>query len=330
MKISALDWIERFSHHVALERRLSPHTHSAYRQDLAALVAFCDRSGVEDWIALDARQVRTFAARSHAGGLAAPSVQRRLSAVRTFQNFLIREGVLNYNTARDVSAPKAARPLPQTLNVDEMTQLIEEPKGTDPLFVRDRAIMELFYSSGLRLAELVGLNLCDLDLHDRTVRVLGKGSRERIVPVGRMAATALKHYLTERKRQGTGETALFVGRGGRRLVGRAVEFRVALWARKAGIKRHVNPHMFRHSCATHLLESSSGIREVQEFLGHASISTTAIYTHLDFKHLSKVYLAAHPRANLIVTSEPAAERTGRESQRSVHHFHRDGRTEEHP
>jgi integrase/recombinase XerC len=306
MRASALDWVERFGRHLELERRVSPHTHSSYRLELASLVAFCDQSGVEDWIGLDTRQVRTFAARAHARGLAPSSVQRRLSAIRTFQKFLIREGVLKYDCARDVSAPRATRPLPQILNVDEMTRLIEGPQAIDRYSVRDRAIMELFYSSGLRLAELIGLNLCDLDLHDRTVRVLGKGNRERIVPVGRMALTALKHYLTERKRQKTGETALFVSSHGRRFTGRAVQIRVARWARKAGIQRHVNPHMFRHSCATHLLESSGGIREVQEFLGHASISTTAIYCHLDFKHLAKVYMAAHPRAKLVATAEPVA------------------------
>jgi integrase/recombinase XerC len=226
----------------------------------------------------------------------------------------MREGVLRYNTARDVRAPK-------------MTQLIERPDGFGPLFDRNRAIMELFYSSGLRLAELVGLNLADLDLSDRTVRVLGKGSRERIVPVGRMAATALRHYLAERKRRAKpGESALFLGRRGERLGPREVQFRVALWARKAGISRHVTPHMFRHSCATHLLESSSGIREVQEFLGHASISTTAIYTHLNFQHLATAHFAAHPRAEQVARAESATdgpiETTARQghdiTSRSIH------------
>jgi integrase/recombinase XerC len=317
MKLVALDWIERFSRHVTVERRLSPHTHSSYRLDLASLVAYCDRSGVEDWSGLDVRHVRAFAAQSHAGGLAPPSVQRRLSAVRTFQKFLMREGVLNYNSAQDVSAPRSGRPLPKVLNVDEMTRLIEGPKATGCYFLRDRAIMELFYSSGLRLAELTGLNVSDLDFHDRTVRVLGKGSRERIVPVGRMALAALKSYLAERKRRGRPvETALFVGRNGRRLVGRAVQFRVALWAKRAGIQQQVNPHMFRHSCATHLLE----------FLGHASISTTAIYTHLNFQHLAKVYMATHPRAN---TVDPEAGVT----TPKPHRFLRDHsmtRLEEHP
>jgi integrase/recombinase XerC len=252
--------------------------------------------------------------------------------VRTFQKFLIREDVLHYDSARDIAAPKAARMLPHTLNVDEMTCLIERPKATDSTdryFSRDLAMTELFYSSGLRLAELIGLNLADLDVHDRTVRILGKGSRERIVPVGRMAITALRGYLIERKREAKpGETALFVGRGGRRLDRRAVQLRAALWAKKAGINQHVHPHMFRH-CATHLLESSSSIRDVQEFLGHASISTTAIYCHLDFKHLAKVYMATHPRAKSVTTAEPAASETGSQSLRPLHHFH-DGRTEEHP
>jgi integrase/recombinase XerC len=332
MHIQALQWTDRFQQYLVIERRVSPHTVSAYRLDIAALGAFCYRSGVEDWAALDARQVRAFAARSHARGLAPSSVQRRLSAVRTFQKFLIREGVLHYDSARDIAAPKAARMLPHTLNVDEMTRLIERPKATDSTdryFARDLAMMELFYSSGLRLAELVGLNLCDLDLHDRTVRVFGKGSRERIVPVGRMAITALSRYLIERKRQAKpgGETALFVGRGGWRLDRRAVQLRVARWAKKAGITQHVHPHMFRHSCATHLLESSSSIRDVQEFLGHASISTTAIYCHLDLKHLAKVYMATHPRAKSVGTAEPAASDIG--TQRPSHYFH-NGRTEEHP
>jgi integrase/recombinase XerC len=297
MKISALDWIERFSRHLLLERRVSPHTHSNYRLDLAALVTFCDRAGVADWTALDVKQVRAFAARSRARGLGSASIQRRLSAVRTFQRFLVREGVITDTTAQYVQAPKAHRPLPQVLSVDEMTALLERPKqiDSDDYFTRDRAVMELFYSSGLRLAELVGLNVTDLDLIDRTARVMGKGSRARIVPVGRMAATALARYLRERKAK-PGEPALFVARGGRRIQRRAVQTRVALWAKKAGIRQHVHPHLFRHSCATHVLESSGAIRDVQELLGHASISTTAIYTHLNAQHLAEVYMATHPRA----------------------------------
>jgi integrase/recombinase XerC len=311
MKTSALDWVERFSRYLKLERQVSPHTQSAYRLELEALVTFCEDSGVDDWAALDVREVRAFAARSHAGGLAPPSVQRRLSAVRTFQKFLIREGVINYDSARDVPAPKSARPLPHTLNVDEMTRLIEAPTASNGgrYFSHDLAMMELFYSSGLRLTELIDTDVSDLDLRDRTVRVVGKGNCERIVPVGRMAAAALIRYLAMRAREAKpGETALFVARGGRRIHRRAVQVRVALWAKAAGIKQHVNPHMFRHACATHLLESSLGIREVQELLGHASISTTAIYTHLNFTHLAKVYLAAHPRDTMNVTDGPRARK----------------------
>lgn len=299
MHIRAHEQTDRFQRYLETERRVSPNTACAYRLELAALVAFCDRASIEEWSGVDVRQVRAFAARSHARGLSPQSVQRRLSAVRTFMKFLMREGVLNYNTARDVQAPKVGRALPKVLSVDEMTALIERPKqidSSDGFFVRDLAIMELFYSSGLRLAELVGLDLADLDLRDRTVRVLGKGSRERIVPVGRKATDALRRYLTERKAK-SGETALFLARGGRRIGRRAVQGRVARWAKKAGIRQHVFPHMFRHSCATHVLESSGAIREVQELLGHASIATTAIYTHLDFQHLAKVYMATHPRAH---------------------------------
>ena len=305
MRPAALGWLERFMRYVAYERQLSPHTRSAYRSDLSALVAFCDRADVKDWPALDVAQVRAFAARSNARGMAPASVQRRLSAVRSFLKFLVREGVVPLNTASDISAPRARRKLPHTLDVDQVTALIERPQlAGDPLATRDRAILELLYSSGLRLAELIGLDVPDVDLHDRTVRVLGKGSRERVVPVGRKAAEALQRYLPERRRRVVGgETALFLGRWGRRLTGRNVQTRIAQWARRAGIRQHVHPHLLRHSFATHLLESSGDIRAVQELLGHASISTTAIYTHLDFQHMAKAYFAAHPRAKLI-TKQP--------------------------
>lgn len=305
MRPAALGWLERFMRYLAYERQVSVHTTSAYRHELTALVAFCDKAGLKDWTALDVAQVRAFAARSNARGLAPASVQRRLSAVRSFLKFLVREGAVPLNTAADISAPRARRKLPHTLDVDQVTALIERPQlDGDPLATRDRAILELLYSSGLRLAELIGLDVPDVDLHDRTVRVLGKGSRERVVPVGRKAAEALQRYLPERRRRVVaGETALFLGRWGRRLTGRNVQTRIAQWARRAGIRQHVHPHLLRHSFATHLLESSGDIRAVQELLGHASISTTAIYTHLDFQHMAKAYFAAHPRAKLI-TKQP--------------------------
>ncbi|HEX5161529.1 MAG TPA: tyrosine recombinase XerC [Steroidobacteraceae bacterium] len=297
-RLETLDrrWIDGYLAHLARERRLSPHTSSNYARDVGALADYLERGNVTDWKRVDSQHVRLFAARSHAGGLSPRSVQRRLSAVRGYFNYLVREGVVASNPAVEIRAPKAARRLPGTLDVDQITQLLEAPAG-DALAVRDRAIMELFYSSGLRLAELVGLGLTDVDLADRTARVLGKGAKTRIVPVGRKACEAIRAWLRERGAlAGVDETALFVGRNGTRLKPRAVQLRIAHWARRAGLPSRVYPHLFRHSFATHLLESSKDLRGVQELLGHADISTTQVYTHLDFAHLARTYDASHPRA----------------------------------
>ncbi len=314
MTPQALEWITRFRRYLISERRYSVHTDSNYARDLAALVTYCEREGLQEWSTLTSHTIRQFAARQHASGLGPRTIQRRLSAVRSFYNFLLREslprrgggGKLEYcsdptvaaiknNPGDDVSAPKAARKLPKTLDADQMARLLEIPPG-DAFVARDRAIMELLYSSGLRLSELVALDLDSLQ-SDRTVRVVGKGRKERIVPVGRKAAQALTRWLEER----TGlarptETALFLGRNGTRLGPRAVQLRVAHWARVQGLNVAVHPHLFRHSFATHVLESSQELRGVQEMLGHASLATTQIYTHLDFQHLSRIYEASHPRA----------------------------------
>jgi integrase/recombinase XerC len=310
MSPAALEWLARFRRYLAAERRLSPHTDVSYARDLAALAKFCDRMGIGDWGSLDAQHVRTFAAHAHAGGLSPRSIQRRLSAVRSFYQFLLRERSVEIasgkrapraardggNPAQDVRAPKSPRRLPQTLDADQMARLLELPAGGG-LTARDRALMELLYSSGLRLAELVGLDVGDLDLKDRTVRVLGKGRKSRIVPVGRMALAALRAWLKERTALAAAdELALFVGRNGRRLGPRAIQARVDYWAKRQGLGVHVHPHLFRHSFASHLLESGGELRGVQELLGHADISTTQIYTHLDFQHLARIYDAAHPRA----------------------------------
>jgi integrase/recombinase XerC len=308
MTPAALEWVARFRRYLASERRLSVHTDKGYTRDLTALVKFCDRNGISGWRALDVQHVRRFAAHSHAAGLAPRSIQRRLSAVRSFYTFLLREAPaeiaagrrrserIAHNPAHDVRAPKATRRLPHTLDADQMARLLEIPPGGE-LAARDRAIMELLYSSGLRLAELVGLDLPSLDLKDKTVHVLGKGSKARIVPVGRVAAEALKRWLKERAALAKPhETAVFVGRNGLRLGPRAVQVRVAYWAKRQGLSMHVHPHLFRHSFASHLLESSGELRGVQELLGHADISTTQIYTHLDFQHLARIYDATHPRA----------------------------------
>jgi integrase/recombinase XerC len=301
------DWIGKFLAHLARERRLSGHTVAAYRSDLQNMVAFCERRNLTSWDALDSSQVRAFAAAEHAGGMAPRSIQRRLSALRSFYEFLLREGAAARNPAQGVRAPKTKKRLPQTLDADQMARLLDF-RVDDSLSSRDKAIMELFYSSGLRLSELVGLDLSAIDLKDRTVRVLGKGNKARIVPIGRYALGALNSWLVERagllkarpnlssQRAGAPASPLFMGRTGRQLSVRAVQLRVDTWARRQGLALHVHPHMFRHSFATHLLESSSDLRGVQELLGHADISSTQIYTHLDFAHLASVYDAAHPRA----------------------------------
>jgi integrase/recombinase XerC len=318
---AALEWLARFRRYLSSERRFSVHTDQSYARDLAALVKFCDREGVADWSALDAQHVRRFAAHSHKGGLAPRSIQRRLSAVRSFYAFLLREAAtetartaaqreaqsggrrarrrarVTGNPALEVRAPKAARRLPQTLDADQMARLLQIPAQGDSLSARDRALMELLYSSGLRLAELVSLDVASLDLKDAVVHVLGKGRKARIVPVGRLAVRALRAWLQERAGIARhDENALFVGRRGMRLGPRAVQARVALWARRQGLGVHVHPHLFRHSFASHLLESGGELRGVQELLGHADISTTQIYTHLDFQHLARIYDATHPRA----------------------------------
>ncbi|HEU5136154.1 MAG TPA: tyrosine recombinase XerC [Steroidobacteraceae bacterium] len=288
--------IAAYLKHLGTERRLSPHTASNYARDLRALADFLERGNLPDWGKIDSQHVRVFAARAHAGGLSPRSVQRRLSAVRGFFHYLLRERLVASNPALDIRAPKAARRLPGTLDVDQLDQLLDIPPE-DALAVRDKAIMELFYSSGLRLDELVGLDIAHLDLPDRTVRVLGKGRKTRVLPVGRKAIEALQTWLRDRAGLADAdEPALFVGRNGARLKHRAVQLRIAYWARRKGLPSHVHPHLFRHSFATHLLESSKDLRGVQELLGHADISTTQIYTHLDFAHLARTYDASHPRA----------------------------------
>jgi integrase/recombinase XerC len=295
------DWplrsgVEHYLASLRNERRLSPHTASNYGRDLASLVDYCEAQGITDWNQVDSQHMRMFAAREHRRGLGARSIQRRLSACRGLFRYLLREGTLTREPTGDVQAPKARKRLPTPLDADSMARLLEF-RGDGSLGLRDKAIMELFYSSGLRLSELLGLNLHDLDLRDRTVRVVGKGNKTRIVPVGRHAIEALQRWLPERTTlAAVDELAVFVGVNGRRLGPRIVQRRIARWARLQGLPEHVHPHMFRHSFASHLLESSQDLRAVQELLGHANISTTQVYTHLDFQHLARIYDAAHPRA----------------------------------
>ena len=297
MDPTQLQLIDAFLEHLALERRLSVHTVAAYRRDLRCLVEFCDSAGIGRWKELQSFHLRRYAAARYAKGLSPRSIQRRLSATRSFLNYLIREGRLGNNPCNDISAPRAARKLPDTLDVDQMARLLEIT-GDDPVTKRDRAMLELLYSSGLRLAELVQLDPVDVDLNDATVRVMGKGNKARVLPVGRKAREAIAAWLAVRAELAqAGETALFVGARGQRISPRVVQRRVRHWAIRQGLPRRVYPHLFRHSFASHLLESSSDLRGVQELLGHADISTTQIYTHLDFQHLARIYDKAHPRAH---------------------------------
>jgi integrase/recombinase XerC len=289
-------WIDRFIRHLEFERRLSPLTCKNYRRDLELLLAYADSAGLGGWRDLDSDHVRSYSAASFRKGMSARSIQRRLSAARTFFRYLVREKLVDKNPVTSVSAPKAKKRLPANLDADRMARLLDIP-GKGGLIDRDRAILELLYSSGLRLAELVSLDCHDVDLAEATVRVTGKGNKERIVPVGRHALRAIGQWLRSRTGlAGIDETALFVSKRGARISPRSVQARVTHWARRQGIDANVYPHLFRHSFATHVLESSHDLRGVQELLGHANIATTQVYTHLDFQHLAQIYDKTHPRA----------------------------------
>ena len=287
--------IEQFLHHLNVERRLSPHTLSNYRRDLEQARDFATGQAITSWRELTTHHLRAMVAAQHRAGIGGRSLQRLLSAMRSFYQYLLREGVVGANPAIGLRAPKAPRRLPKTLDVDQTARLLDWDSN-DPLAIRDRAIMELLYSSGLRLSELLNLELGDLDLKDGTVRVTGKGRKTRVVPVGRHARSALQQWLGIRATFTTQSSVLFLSRRGERLAPRTVQQRLQQWGSKRGLPMRLHPHMLRHSCASHVLESSSDLRAVQELLGHADIATTQIYTHLDFQHLAKVYDNAHPRA----------------------------------
>ena len=285
--------MQDFLAHLEVERRMSPHTLDAYRRDLDALSAWAQAQGVGDLADLQPAQLRAFVAAEHRRGLSPKSLQRRLSACRSYFQWLLKHGRIVANPAAGVRAPKVVRKLPQVLDVDEAVALVEVPTDA-PLGLRDRALLELFYSSGLRLSELCALRWRELDLDGGLVTVTGKGSRQRSVPVGSHARTALAAWRAESG--GTADAPVFPGRGGAPISQRAVQLRLRLLAQRQGLFKRVHPHLLRHSFASHVLESSGDLRGVQELLGHADIATTQIYTHLDFQHLAKVYDAAHPRA----------------------------------
>ena len=285
--------ITAYLERLRVERAYSTHTLAGYRRDLARLRDFAQALPINHWKELDGPRLQRFIASEHRRGLSPSSVQRLLSACRGLFNDLLREGTLRASPATGLRAPKARRKLPQVLDADEVTRLLEFPVLT-PEDVRDRAMLELFYSSGLRLAEVCGLTWGDLQLREGMVRVRGKGGKVRDVPVGAKAIAALEQLHAQGGNAPA--QAVFKGRDGRAIGRGAVEQRVRAIAQRQGIDKRVYPHLLRHCCASHLLESSGDLRGVQEFLGHADIATTQVYTHLDFQHLAKVYDAAHPRA----------------------------------
>lgn len=287
--------LDAYCTHLRSERQVSPHTLDAYRRDLNKVLAFCEKERIASWAALDTARLRSLVARQHQQGQSSRSLARLLSAVRGLYHYLNREGLCQHDPANGLSQPKGERRLPKTLDTDRALQLLDGAIEDDFLAHRDQAIMELFYSSGLRLSELTGLNLDQLDLNDGLVQVLGKGSKTRVLPVGRKARQALESWLAFRLQANPQDDAVFISQQGRRLGPRTIQVRIkAAGERELG--QNLHPHMLRHSFASHLLESSQDLRAVQELLGHADIKTTQIYTHLDFQHLATVYDSAHPRA----------------------------------
>lgn len=288
------DLLKYYLDFLHFERGLSEHTRNNYQRDVSVLLA---KHG-QDLKTLTAQEVRRIIASLHGQGMSGRSIARILSSWRGFFRYLVLHHHYPSNPVTGLRAPKAAKPLPHALSIEQTNKLVEL-QGNAPIIVRDRAILELFYSSGLRLSELVGLNLDRLDLNTGIVTVIGKGNKTRMVPLGSKAIAALKDWLAVRP-QWTSKTpdepAVFTSQHGRRLHGRTVQIRINDWAIKQGLHNHVHPHMLRHSFASHVLQSSGDLRAVQEMLGHANISTTQVYTHLDFQHLSKIYDAAHPRA----------------------------------
>ena len=275
------------------ERRLSGHTVKSYQRDIELLLGMSEATPLDE---LEIHHIRRCIARLHGMGHGGRSLARALSAWRGFFRFLMRDHGFKQNPCVGVRAPRTAKKLPDALSPEEVAKLVDLP-ADDPYAVRDRAMFELFYSSGLRLSELTALTPTDIDFDDATVRVLGKGGKTRVIPVGRFALRCIQEWLSQRDSVTKGrQSALFVNHRGQAIGPRTVQQRLTIWSRKQGLAQQVHPHMLRHSFASHVLQSSGDLRAVQEMLGHASISTTQVYTHLDWQHLAKVYDAAHPRA----------------------------------
>ena len=288
--------LQQFSDFLEHEKRYSKHTLTGYLRDLKQFQKWLKEKDASTILEADSLHIRNWIASLHRQGIGGKTLQRKLSSLRSFYQFYVRKHQLKNNPAIDIRAPKTARTLPDTLDADTLTQLLEI-QGDSVLAIRDRAIMELFYSSGLRLSELVNLDLGSIDLQDKSLRAIGKGDKTRILPIGTKAVEALNDWLKNRNNLAkVEEKGLFVSQRGTRISTRSVQQRINYWRKKQGLEQHVHPHKLRHSFASHILESSGDLRAVQELLGHADISTTQIYTHLDFQHLANVYDKAHPRA----------------------------------
>ena len=299
------DQIEQYLDELRYQRRLSKHTLTNYQRDLNKFSDFCIKTfpdEINDFTDILAAHIRQFVSARRQQGLATSSLQRNLSSIRSFFNFLLKQKIVVNNPAKGIVTPRRSRHLPHVLDVDQTSRLMDIKTSDDILVIRDKAILETFYSAGLRLSELVQLNLKDYNESEKKVRVTGKGNKQREVPIGKYAKQALGLWLARRSEllssesDDDSEQALFLGKRGRRISPRIIQKRISDWAIKQGIDLHVHPHMLRHSFASHILESSGDLRAVQELLGHSDISTTQIYTHLDFQHLAEVYDKAHPRS----------------------------------
>ncbi|NRD75740.1 tyrosine recombinase XerC [Shewanella sp. VB17] len=288
-----VNWFQHFESYLCSERQLSKHTVQNYLRELNRV----DRllGDLTTWDNVSREQLQSVLSQLHRKGLSPRSLSLTLSSIKQFYEFLICEGMTQVNPAISLSAPKQNKLLPKNMDLDSVTHLLDIEAG-DPLGIRDKAIMELFYSSGLRLAELAALDVMDIQFSERLVKVMGKGSKERIIPIGKVAITAIAHWLDCRRDIMCDSNALFVTHKGMRLAHRSIQARLAKWGQEQALNMRVHPHKLRHSFATHMLESSADLRAVQELLGHANLSTTQIYTSLDFQHLAKVYDGAHPRA----------------------------------
>lgn len=293
---SAKQQTEHYLQHLRAEKQYSDNTISSYARQLQGAAEACVEAA-NGWQHVDIHRFRTLMAEWHRQGLSVASIHQRLCALRGLYRFLIREGVAKHNPLESLKAPKAGRRLPKDLGVDEVFQLLEHMPDDDPLAIRDRAIMELFYSCGLRLSELANLDLEHLNLKEAELRVTGKGNKQRQLPIGSKAIHALQAWLETRQLlTRTEPEAVFLSQRGQRLSRRSIQARMKHWGIKLGIPSRLHPHRLRHSFATHMLEGSGDLRAVQELLGHANLSTTQVYTHLDFQHLANVYDKAHPRA----------------------------------